>query len=92
MNPLALELNEVLQKQNISLYQMLSKLGKALYFPKGILSQAADAQKKANKYNVTIGIATEGAGPMIFRVSKKLLRKFPLRRAIPMHQEQESFS
>jgi Aspartate/tyrosine/aromatic aminotransferase len=83
MNPLALELNEVLQKQNISLYQMLSKLGKALYFPKGILSQAADAQKKANKYNVTIGIATEGAGPMYLPCVQKIIKEIPPQESYP---------
>ncbi len=43
---------------------MLSDLGKNLFFPKGILTQSAEAKEKAHKYNATIGIATEKGGPM----------------------------
>ena len=43
---------------------MLSSLGRRLYFPKGILSQSAEAKEKAHRFNATIGIATEGEGPM----------------------------
>ena len=39
---------------------MLSDMGKALFFPKGILSQSAEAKVKADKINATIGIAKEG--------------------------------
>ncbi|NVM29741.1 MAG: aminotransferase class I/II-fold pyridoxal phosphate-dependent enzyme [Candidatus Helarchaeota archaeon] len=64
MHPLAEELNEIIKKGNIHIYEMLSDLGKKLYFPKGILSQSAEAKKFANKYNATIGVATEGDQPM----------------------------
>ncbi|MFH0813251.1 MAG: aminotransferase class I/II-fold pyridoxal phosphate-dependent enzyme [Pseudomonadota bacterium] len=64
MDPLAQELNEIIQKQNPHVYSMLSKLGTSLFFPKGILAQSAEAQKKAKKYNATIGIATQGSEPM----------------------------
>jgi len=83
MNPLAQELNDVLQKQNSKIYQMLSKLGKDLYFPKGILSQSADAQKKANKYNVTIGIATEGTGPMYLPCIQQIIKEVPPQDSYP---------
>ena len=83
MDPLAQELNDVLQKQNFLLYQMLSRLGKDLYFPKGILSQTADAQKKASKYNVTIGIATEGAGPMYLPCIQKIIKEIPPQESYP---------
>jgi aspartate/methionine/tyrosine aminotransferase len=83
MDPLALELNEVIQKENNSLFQMLSRLGKDLYFPKGILSQAADAQKKAKRYNVTIGIATEGAGPMYLPCFQKIIKEIPPQESYP---------
>ena len=59
MNPLAVELNEVIQKANIHVYEMLSEVGKNLFFPKGILSQSAEAKEKAHKFNATIGMATE---------------------------------
>ena len=64
MNPLAEELNEIIKKGNNHIYEMLSELGKKLYFPKGILSQGGEAKKLANKYNATIGVATEGNQPM----------------------------
>jgi aspartate/methionine/tyrosine aminotransferase len=59
MNPLAVELNEVIQKANIHVYEMLSEVGKNLFFPKGILTQSAEAKEKAHKFNATIGMATE---------------------------------
>jgi len=59
MNPLAVELNEVIQKANIHIYEMLSEVGKNLFFPKGILTQSAEAKEKAHKFNATIGMATE---------------------------------
>lgn len=43
---------------------MLSPLGRRLYFPKGILSQSAEAKQKGTRFNATIGIATEGGAPM----------------------------
>lgn len=64
MNPLAEELNEIVIQGNKYIYEMLSELGRNLYFPKGILSQSAEAKQAAYKYNATIGIATEGQKPM----------------------------
>ena len=59
MNPLAKELNQVIQNANPHIYDMLSDMGKAFFFPKGILSQSAEAKQKADKINATIGIAKE---------------------------------
>lgn len=68
MNPLVQQLNETLQREQPSVFAMLSKLGKEIYFPKeGILSQSAEAGKKATKFNATIGIATEGGKPMYLK-------------------------
>ena len=64
MNTLAQELNDQLKKANSFVYEMLSKRGKELFFPKGILSQSAEAKTKATKFNATIGIATEGGVAM----------------------------
>ncbi len=61
MNALAQELNAIIQKSNPHVYEMLSDMGKALYFPKGILSQSAEAKEKAYRINATIGIAKEGS-------------------------------
>ncbi len=57
MNPLATELNSILEGTIVS--QLLSDYGKRMYFPKGIISQSAEAKQKAHRYNATIGIATE---------------------------------
>ncbi len=57
MNPLATELNDILEGTIAS--KVLSDYGKRMYFPKGIISQSAEAKQKAHRYNATIGIATE---------------------------------
>ena len=59
MNPLAQELNEIIKPASPHVYDMLSDVGKNLYFPKGILSQSAEAKEKAHRFNATIGMATE---------------------------------
>ncbi|MFC1532640.1 aminotransferase class I/II-fold pyridoxal phosphate-dependent enzyme [Thermodesulfobacteriota bacterium] len=59
MNPIAQELNEIIVKGNPHVYDMLSEIGKNLFFPKGILTQSAEAKEKAHKFNATIGMATE---------------------------------
>jgi aspartate/methionine/tyrosine aminotransferase len=64
LNPLAVELNQRLEAAAPEVAAMLSALGRRLYFPKGILSQGAEAKQKAHRSNATIGIATEGGGPM----------------------------
>jgi len=59
MNPLAKQLNKVIESSNPPILEMLSDVGKNLFFPKGILSQSAEAKEKAHDINATIGIATE---------------------------------
>ena len=67
MNNLAKQLNDKIVANNSNVYDMLSELGKNLFYPKGILSQSAEAGKKATRFNATIGIATEGSVPMHFK-------------------------
>ena len=55
MNPLALELNTSLDGTIAG--RFLSRMGKRLYFPKGIIAQAAEAKKNAHTANATIGMA-----------------------------------
>ncbi len=62
MNPLAKELNEVLSTTIVE--DLLSDYGKRMYFPKGIISQSAEAKQRARKYNATIGIATDKGSAM----------------------------
>ena len=66
MNPIAQDLNQIIEKGNPHIMEMLSEMGRNLFFPKGILSQSAEAREKAYKLNATIGIATERGGTMHF--------------------------
>ena len=75
-NPLALELNQVIEERNKPVYEMLSSLGKSLYFPKGIVSQAGEAKGKADRFNATIGMASEGGQPMYLDVIHKNLSSY----------------
>jgi len=59
MNPIAQELNDIIKESNPYIFEMLSDMGKALFFPKGILTQSAEAKEKALRINATIGIAKE---------------------------------
>ncbi len=61
MNPIAQELNNIIEQGAPHVYEMLSDMGKKLFFPKGILTQSAEAQTKADKVNATIGIAKQGS-------------------------------
>lgn len=61
---LATELNEIIERENPQVLGMLSDFGKRIFFPKGILAQAAEARQKGKRFNVTIGIAKEGGQPM----------------------------
>lgn len=77
MNPLLKQLNETIQKESPHVYDMLTPLGKAIYFPRlGILSQSAEAGQKAKKYNATIGIATEGGQPMHLKAIQDTLSAY----------------
>ncbi len=65
LHPLAQAANDALAKDCPQVLAMLSARGKRFFFPaKGILAQSAEAKQKAKTANATIGIATEGGGPM----------------------------
>lgn len=64
MNPLATELNQIIEREAPAVLRMLSALGRELYFPKGILTQTAEANQKAHLYNATIGEAREAKRSM----------------------------
>lgn len=59
----AKELNDVLKKTVV--WDFLSKRGKEMYFPKGIVAQSSQAKEKAKRYNATVGMATEGGVPFV---------------------------
>ncbi len=64
MNVIAEELNQTIKSAAPHVYDMLSDVGKRLFFPKGILSQSAEAKVQAHAINATIGIAKEGGRTM----------------------------
>ncbi|MDD5747997.1 MAG: aminotransferase class I/II-fold pyridoxal phosphate-dependent enzyme [Actinomycetota bacterium] len=68
MNQLAVELNEKIKAFCPALFAVLSELGRELYFPKGILTQTAEAREKAHRFNATIGIAKSGGQAMYLPV------------------------
>ena len=73
MHPLAEELNRTLEGTVAG--DLLSDLGRRLYFPKGIVAQSAEAKKHAKRMNATIGIAYRGGRPMYLDSIRSLLDK-----------------
>lgn len=58
-------MNQTIQREAPALYEMLSEVGRDMYFPsKGILSQSAEAKTKAKRFNATIGTALENGEAM----------------------------
>ena len=78
LNPLAQQLNERLRAAAPEILAMLSALGRRLYFPRGILSQSAEARARAHRVNATIGIATEGGEAMHLPSIQRHLRQLLL--------------
>lgn len=71
MNPLAEELNTALAQSAAG--RLLSEMGRRMYFPKGIITQSAEATEKAKRYNATIGMAYEGGKPMMLDALREAL-------------------
>ena len=78
LNPLALELNNQIRDTAPSVFALLSELGKRIYLPKGILSQTAEANTKAHRFNATRAIASEDGDMMHLAVSRELVPKLTL--------------
>lgn len=64
MNPIAEELNQTIAEAAPELMAMLAPTGRALFFPRGILSQSSEAKEKAHRFNATAGIAKEDGHTM----------------------------
>jgi len=61
LNPQAETLNETIRQENPTVFDLLSRKGRAVFFPKkGIISQTAEAKSAA--INATIGAALEDDG------------------------------
>lgn len=76
MHDLAQELKGQILKENPFVYELLSDLGKDLYYPKGILTQTAEAKQKAYRFDATIGVATEKGQPMYLSVIQDTLADY----------------
>jgi len=76
MNEIAQNLNYQIQQENPHVYELLSELGKKLFYPKGILTQTAEAKQKAYRFNATIGIATERNHPMFLPLIQETLANY----------------
>ena len=77
MHPLAKELNRVIGEANPAVARLLSPRGQRLFFPKGILSQSAEAKEKAHRANATIGIASDGKDPLYLQCIHKYFKDIP---------------
>jgi aspartate/methionine/tyrosine aminotransferase len=71
MNPIAEELNAKLE--GTVARRVLSDFGSRFFFPRGIISQSAEAKQKASRFNATVGMATRGKAPLFLQSMKKLI-------------------
>lgn len=78
LNPLATELNEQIRVVSPTVSALFSELGKRIYLPKGILSQTAEANTKAHRFNATRAIASEDGDMMHLAISRELVPTLPL--------------
>ncbi len=82
LNPLAIQLNEQLRDAAPVVFALLSELGKRIYLPKGILSQTAEANTAAHRFNATRAIAldfSQDMGDMMhLPVSRELVPELSL--------------
>lgn len=81
-NPLAEALNQAIEVANPHIFNMLSDMGKAFFFPKGILSQGAEAKEKAHRINATIGIAKEKGHTMALDSVTRYIDDIPPRKSL----------
>jgi aspartate/methionine/tyrosine aminotransferase len=83
LNPLAKELNEKIEGRSPAVMRVLSQLGKDLYYPKGILTQSAEAKQKATRYDATIGEAREYKRTMALPAITRHLCELDADRVLP---------
>ena len=80
MNALAEELNRTLADTCAG--RLLSESGARMYFPKGILSQSAEATERAHRFNATIGMAYADGEPLCLDAVRKQLPGLTRREAV----------
>lgn len=74
MNPLAESLNASLESTVAG--RLLSKTGRHLFFPRGIVAQSAEAKSRAHRFNATAGMAYQHGAPMILPAAASLSTAF----------------
>jgi len=77
MNDSAEHLNAEIAAHSPAVLDLLSARGRALYWPRGIPFQGAEARAKAHRYNATIGEAMEGGAAMILPSVARVLAGVP---------------
>ncbi|MBN2873478.1 MAG: aminotransferase class I/II-fold pyridoxal phosphate-dependent enzyme [Spirochaetales bacterium] len=80
MNALAEELNRTLEGSCAG--RLLSEVGTRMYYPKGILTQSAEAGERAKRFNATIGMAFSKGQPMALDAVKDHLPGLTNREAV----------
>ncbi len=80
MNTLAEELNAILSPHAAG--RLLSAMGRRMYMPKGLLTQSAEADTKAKRFNATIGMAFEHGQPMMLDALREGLPTLTPREAV----------
>ncbi|MGM0673629.1 MAG: aminotransferase class I/II-fold pyridoxal phosphate-dependent enzyme [Spirochaetota bacterium] len=74
MNPIAESLNSSLEGSVAG--RLLSRTGRHLFFPKGIVAQSAEAKSRAHRFNATAGMAYQNGLPMILPATAALTEHF----------------
>lgn len=70
MNNLAHELNTRIAGTVVE--RVMSDLGRRIFFPKGIVAQAAEAKERAHRHNATVGMAYHRGSPMTLPAIQEL--------------------
>jgi aspartate/methionine/tyrosine aminotransferase len=77
MNKLAQELNSALE--DTAAARLLSRIGREMFFPKGIVAQTAEANSRASRFNATVGMAIENGEPMMMSSVRDLVKNLSAR-------------
>ncbi len=72
MNRLAQELNALLG--DTAAARLLSRIGREMFFPKGIVAQTAEANARASRFNATVGMAIADGEPMMLSAVGNLVQ------------------
>ena len=80
ISPLAQELNDVLAGTVAG--DLLSDMGKRLYFPKGIIAQSGEAKKLGKTANATIGMTVINGSPVTLQSIQDQVPSFSSRELV----------